>query len=30
MSQLGLDLPYRPKFGRADFLVSDCNAAAFG
>jgi chromosomal replication initiation ATPase DnaA len=30
MSQLGLDLPYCPALGRADFLVSDCNAAAFG
>jgi chromosomal replication initiation ATPase DnaA len=30
MSQLGLDLPYRPALGRADFLVSDCNAAALG
>jgi chromosomal replication initiation ATPase DnaA len=28
MSQLGLDLPYRPALGRADFLVSDSNAAA--
>jgi chromosomal replication initiation ATPase DnaA len=30
MSQLGLDLPYRPALGRADFLVSDSNAAALG
>jgi chromosomal replication initiation ATPase DnaA len=30
MSQLGLDLPHRPALGRADFLVSDCNAAALG
>ena len=30
MSQLGLELPYRPALGRADFLVSDCNAAALG
>jgi chromosomal replication initiation ATPase DnaA len=26
--QLALDLPFRPALGRADFLVSDCNAAA--
>ena len=26
--QLAIDLPYRPALGRADFLVSDCNAAA--
>ena len=30
MSQLGLELPYRPALGRADFLMSDCNAAALG
>ena len=30
MSQLGLDLPYRPALGRADFLVSESNAAALG
>jgi chromosomal replication initiation ATPase DnaA len=30
MSQLGLDLPYRPALGRADFLVSASNAAALG
>jgi chromosomal replication initiation ATPase DnaA len=29
MRQLAIDLPYRPAFGRADFLVSDCNRAAF-
>src|SRR5439155_7429786 len=28
MSQLAIDLPYRPALGRADFLVSDCNEAA--
>src|SRR5712692_6171348 len=28
MTQLAIDLPYRPAFGRADFLVSACNAAA--
>jgi chromosomal replication initiation ATPase DnaA len=28
MSQLALPLPHRPAFGRADFLVSDGNAAA--
>lgn len=28
--QLAIDLPYGTAFGRADFLVSDCNAAAFG
>jgi chromosomal replication initiation ATPase DnaA len=28
MRQLAIDLPYRPALGRADFLVSDCNAAA--
>jgi chromosomal replication initiation ATPase DnaA len=27
--QLAIDLPYRTAFGRADFLVSDCNRAAF-
>jgi len=26
--QLAIDLPFRPALGRADFLVSDCNAAA--
>jgi chromosomal replication initiation ATPase DnaA len=30
MTQLVIDLPYRPALGRADFLVSDCNAAALG
>ena len=30
MTQLALDLPYRPALGRADFLVSGCNAAALG
>jgi chromosomal replication initiation ATPase DnaA len=29
-SQLPFDLPHRPALGRADFLVSDCNAAALG
>jgi len=29
-SQLPFDLPYRPALGRADFIVSDCNAAALG
>jgi chromosomal replication initiation ATPase DnaA len=28
MTQLAIDLPFRPALGRADFLVSDCNAAA--
>ena len=28
MNQLGLDFPHHPALGRADFLVSDCNAAA--
>ena len=28
MTQLALDLPFRPALGRGDFLVSDCNAAA--
>jgi chromosomal replication initiation ATPase DnaA len=28
MTQLAIDLPHRPAFGRADFLVSECNAAA--
>jgi len=27
MTQLAIDLPFRPAYGRADFLVSDCNAA---
>src|SRR5258707_5609392 len=30
MTQLSIDLPHRPALGRADFLVSDCNAAALG
>ena len=30
MTQLVIDLPHRPAFGRADFLVSECNAAALG
>jgi chromosomal replication initiation ATPase DnaA len=30
MTQLAIDLPFRPAFGRADFLASDCNAAALG
>ena len=30
MIQLPIDLPHRPALGRADFLVSDCNAAALG
>ena len=30
MTQLAIDLPYRPALGRADFLVSACNAAALG
>src|SRR6266849_3814068 len=30
MTQLAIDLPHRPALGRADFLVSDCNAAALG
>lgn len=30
MTQLGLDLPHTPALGRADFLVSDCNAVALG
>src|SRR5712692_7032870 len=30
MRQLAIDLPHRPAFGRADFLVSECNAAALG
>jgi chromosomal replication initiation ATPase DnaA len=28
MTQLAIDLPHRPAQGRADFLVSECNAAA--
>jgi chromosomal replication initiation ATPase DnaA len=28
MTQLAIDLPHRPAFGRADFLASECNAAA--
>lgn len=28
MRQLAFDLPHRPAFGRADFLLSACNAAA--
>jgi len=27
-TQLAIDLPHRPALGRADFLVSECNAAA--
>jgi chromosomal replication initiation ATPase DnaA len=30
MRQLAIDLPHRPSFGRADFLVSACNSEAFG
>lgn len=30
MTQLAIDLPYRPALGRADFLVSGCNAEAIG
>src|SRR5712691_6169248 len=30
MTQLAIDLPHRPALGRADFLVSGCNAAALG
>jgi len=30
MTQLAIDLPHRPAFGRSDFLVSACNAAALG
>jgi chromosomal replication initiation ATPase DnaA len=30
MTQLAIDLPYRPALGRADFLVSGCNADAIG
>ena len=30
MTQLALDLPHGTAFGRADFLVSECNAAALG
>src|SRR5947207_74153 len=30
MTQLAIDLPHRPALGRADFLVSDCNAGALG
>jgi chromosomal replication initiation ATPase DnaA len=30
MRQLPFDLPYRPAFGRADFLVSTSNEAALG
>lgn len=30
MTQLTIDLPHRPAFGRADFLASECNAAALG
>jgi chromosomal replication initiation ATPase DnaA len=30
MRQLAIELPHRPAFGRADFLVSECNAAALG
>ena len=28
MTQLAIDLPHRPAYGRADFLASECNAAA--
>src|ERR1700687_4670787 len=28
VTQLAIDLPHRPALGRADFLVSECNAAA--
>lgn len=30
MTQLAIDLPFDPALGRADFLVSDSNAAALG
>jgi chromosomal replication initiation ATPase DnaA len=30
MTQLAFDLPHRPALGRADFVVSGCNAAALG
>ena len=30
MTQLAIDLQYRTAFGRADFLVSACNAEALG
>jgi hypothetical protein len=30
MTQLPIDVPHRPALGRADFLLSDCNAAALG
>ena len=30
MTQLAIQLRHRPAFGRADFLVSECNAAALG
>ena len=30
MRQLAIDLPHRTAFGRADYLVSDANAAALG
>lgn len=30
MTQLAIDLPHRPALGRADFLVSGCNADAIG
>ena len=30
MTQLAIDLPHRPALRRADFLVSECNAAALG
>jgi len=29
MRQLAIDLPYNPAFGRADFLLSECNRTAF-
>jgi chromosomal replication initiation ATPase DnaA len=30
MTQLAIDLPYRPALGRADFLASGCNTDAIG
>jgi len=30
MTQLAIDLPVQTSYGRADFLVSDCNRAALG
>ena len=29
MTQLAIDLPFQPALGAADFLVSECNRAAF-